>query len=69
MLAGRSDGVPFEDIFIRRTRIEVVVTFLAVLELAKQRFIKLTQGRRFGSILIFARKVYEDGHGASVAKD
>jgi len=69
MLAGRGDGVPFEDIFIRRTRIEVVVTFLAVLELAKQRFIKITQGRRFGSILIFARKVYEDGHGASIPEN
>ncbi len=69
MLAGRSDGVPFEDIFLRRTRLEVVVTFLAVLELAKQRFIRITQGRRFGSILIFARKVYEGGDGAAVPEN
>lgn len=66
MLAGRRDGVPFEDIFIRRTRIEIVVTFLAILELAKQRFIKITQGRRFGSILIFARKIYENEFGTAV---
>jgi len=59
MVAGRSDGVPFEDLFIRKTRLEVVVTFLAILELAKQRFIRLTQGRLFGSILIFAVKIYE----------
>jgi segregation and condensation protein A len=58
MVAGRSDGVPFEDLFLRKTRLEVVVTFLAILELAKQRFIRLTQGRRFGSILIFAAKIY-----------
>jgi len=63
LLAGRKDGVPFEDIFLRKTRLEIVVTFLAVLELAKQRFIKITQGRRFGHILIFARKVYEAEHG------
>jgi segregation and condensation protein A len=58
MVAGRGDGVPFEDLFLRKTRLEVVVTFLAILELAKQRFIRLTQGRRFGSILIFAASIY-----------
>lgn len=58
MVAGRSDGVPFEDIFIRKTRMEIMVTFLAVLELAKQRFIRITQGRRFGTILIFAASIY-----------
>lgn len=54
LVAGRTDGVPFEDIFLRKTRLEVIVTFLAVLELCKQRFIRIAQGRRFGSILIFA---------------
>ncbi len=59
MVAGRKDGVPFEDLFIRKTRLEVVVTFLAILELAKQRFILITQSRRFGSILIFACQLAE----------
>ncbi|MDD5382925.1 MAG: segregation/condensation protein A [Candidatus Margulisbacteria bacterium] len=59
MVAGRGDGVPFVDIFIRKTRLEIVVTFLAILELAKQSFIRIVQGRRFGSILIFARSIYE----------
>ena len=59
MVAGRKDGVPFEDLFFRKTRLEVVVTFLAILELAKQRFIYITQGRRFGSILIFACQLAE----------
>lgn len=54
LLAGRKDGVPFEDLFLRRTRLEVIVTFLAVLELVKQRFIVVMQNRVFGSILIFA---------------
>ena len=65
MLAGRGDGVPFEDIFLRKTRLEIVVTFLAILELTKQRFIKITQGRRFESILIFARKIYENEFAAA----
>lgn len=57
LVAGRKDGLPFEDLFLRRTRLEVVVTFLAILELAKERFICVAQGRRFGSILIFALPV------------
>lgn len=65
LIAGRKDGVPFGDIFLRKTRLEIVVTFLAILELAKQRFISITQGRRFGSILIFARSIYESQHGIS----
>lgn len=65
MVAGRTDGVPFEDIFIRKTRLEIVVTFLAILELAKQRFIQIAQGRSFGSILIFAKGVYEKEHGSA----
>jgi segregation and condensation protein A len=69
MLAGRKDGIPLEDIFIRRTRLEVVVTFLAILELAKQRFIKLTQGRRFGSILIFRREIYESEYRVATTND
>ena len=69
MLAGRKDGVPFEDIFIRRTRLEIVVTFLAILELAKQRFISLAQGRSFGSILIFARGIIENEHSIGPAEN
>jgi segregation and condensation protein A len=69
LLAGHKEGVPFEDIFIRRTRLEVVVTFLAILELVKQRFIKVTQGRRFGSILIFKREIYESEFRTSLTND
>lgn len=68
LLAGRKDGVPFVDIFIRKTRIEIVVTFLAILELAKQRFIKITQSRQFGTILLFAREVYEKEYGKPVER-
>lgn len=65
MLAGRTQGVPLVDIFIRRTRLEVVVTFLAILELAKQRFIRITQSRRFATILIFARSICDHEHGTT----
>ncbi len=53
MLKEKPDGVDFEHLFIRKTRLEVVVTFLAILELAKRGKIKLTQGRNFGGIRIF----------------
>jgi segregation and condensation protein A len=59
LLAGRKDGVPFEDLFLRRTRLEVIVTFLALLELVKQRVIYVLQNRHFGSILIFAVPLVE----------
>jgi segregation and condensation protein A len=58
MLSGRKAGLPFEDLFLRKTRLEVVLTFLAILELARQEFISLTQGSSFGSILIFTRELY-----------
>ncbi len=56
MLTGKKDGVAFADIFVRKTRIEIVVTFLAMLELCKQRFLKIAQNRRFGTIMLFARE-------------
>jgi len=59
-VAGRKDGLPFEDLFLSKTRLEIVVTFLAILELAKQRFISIRQGRGFGSILIFAVGLIEE---------
>lgn len=64
LLAGRKDGIPFEDLFLRRSRLEIVVTFLAMLELAKQRFLMITQSRRFGSILVFPEGVI-DGNSPS----
>lgn len=69
MLSGRRVGVPFGDIFIRRTRIEIVVTFLAILELAKQRFIRITQSCRFGSILIFAVGIYDNEYGVATVQN
>lgn len=65
LVAGRSDGLPFEDLFLRKTRLEVVVTFLAILELAKHRAINIRQGRRFGSILIFGTELIGNGNEQS----
>jgi segregation and condensation protein A len=64
LLTSRSEGVPFIDIFIRKTRLEIVVTFLAVLELAKQNFLRVVQDRRFSEIMIvpkIANKIEERG--------
>lgn len=66
LVAGRKDGLPFEDLFIRKTRLEVVVTFLAILELARQRFISVRQGQRFATILIFAKEISD---GISQSQD
>ena len=63
VITGRSEGVAFVDIFLRRTRLEIVVTFLAVLELAKQTFLRIVQDRRNGTILIFDREVYDLRYG------
>ncbi|MFA6170549.1 MAG: segregation/condensation protein A [Candidatus Margulisiibacteriota bacterium] len=52
LLAKRPGGVPFEELFIRKTRLEVVVTFLAILELAKQGNLQIKQDRRFATIMI-----------------
>jgi segregation and condensation protein A len=55
-IAENKDGVPFEALFTRLVKLEVVVTFLAILELARQRLIQIGQGEMFGSIKIFGRR-------------
>ncbi len=60
MLENCAEGVAFENIFILRTRAEIIVTFLAILELAKQRFIRIVQNRRFGGIMIMKNPEKEE---------
>jgi segregation and condensation protein A len=55
----KKDGVPFEELFTRLDKLEVVVTFLAILELGRQRQVQIKQGDTFGSILIFGRSRVE----------
>ena len=50
ILKSNPDGIDFEKLFIRWTRLEVVVTFLAILELAKNQYIDIYQGEEFGKI-------------------
>jgi len=61
MLAAKQDGLPFIALFLRRTRIEIVVTFLAILELAKQQAISIKQGGTFGDIYIFPQSAEMKG--------
>jgi len=61
LVAANPSGIPLVDIFVRGSRLEVVVTFLAMLELAKQRFIRIVQGGRFEQITIIRRKENDDG--------
>lgn len=53
ILAQFPDGVEFEKLFIRRTRVEIVVTFLAMLELARSGTIRIRQGGNFSGIRVF----------------
>ncbi|HTY12760.1 MAG TPA: segregation/condensation protein A [Candidatus Omnitrophota bacterium] len=56
MLGRSEEGVAFEQLFIRRTRIEVVVTFLAVLELCRRNMINILQEERFSGIYLRLKK-------------
>lgn len=52
-ILGKSSGlIEFRQLFIRRTRLEVVVTFLSILELARNQRIRIMQGAEFGTIHI-----------------
>jgi len=51
------NGLAFRELFLRSTsRVEVVVTFLAVLELIKLRKVNIHQSRLFGDIMIYNRR-------------
>jgi segregation and condensation protein A len=50
ILKGSAGTVEFERLFVRRTRMDVVMTFLAVLELCRRQWIKILQEGRFGGI-------------------
>jgi segregation and condensation protein A len=69
LVAGRRDGLPFVDLFIRKTRLEVVVTFLAILELAKQHFLTIVQNRKFASILIFAAAAEQELNNNGISQN
>ncbi|MFA4905001.1 MAG: segregation/condensation protein A [Candidatus Margulisiibacteriota bacterium] len=46
----------FEKLFLRHTRLELVLTFLSILELAKRRFILILQKEKFGGICLRLRE-------------
>lgn len=48
----KPQGIPLEKFFTRFIKLEVIVTFLAVLELVRQKQIRIKQGEIFGSIII-----------------
>jgi len=62
-------GVTFLEMFSEQPdRHEVVVTFLAMLELVKMRLVKLMQNRRYGTIWLYPRDEEEQG-AANVGED
>jgi len=60
ILAHANGAIHFEKLFVRRTRLEIVVTFLAILELTRQKVINLKQGDEFGEIYISLSKNEEN---------
>jgi segregation and condensation protein A len=52
ILKKSTEGVEFERLFVRRTRLEVVVTFLAILELCRRARIKIFQEEGFSGIYL-----------------
>jgi segregation and condensation protein A len=55
LLESRSTGVALDEIFFVGSRIEIVVSFLAILELAKQGFLRIAQDQRFQTIYLFKK--------------
>jgi segregation and condensation protein A len=56
--------VAFEDLFAgEKTRADLVVTFLAILEMAKQRLLRIAQEKVFHRIVIRALVTGEENHG------
>lgn len=65
LLAAHPEGVPFDALFPREaTRLEIVVTFLALLELIRLLRVRVVQEARFAPIRIYARTPQEDRPGA-----
>ncbi len=52
LIKSSSQGLHFRKLFTRWTKIELVVTFIAILELARQQFLRITQGDKFGDIIL-----------------
>ena len=69
LLSGR-DSLDFRDLFSARPdRQEVVVTFLAMLELVKMRLLRLMQNARHGGIWIFPAVSGEENADLPLAED
>ena len=52
-------GMGFDSLFTRYTKNEIIVTFLAILELIRQKLIRILQNEAFGEINIYALEVAE----------
>ncbi len=69
MLKGR-EQISFEDLFIgEKTRVGLVVTFLAILEMAKQHLLRIVQEKVFHRIVVCPLVSEEENHGNQSAQD
>jgi segregation and condensation protein A len=52
-------GISFNSLFERFFKVEIIVTFLAILELMRQKLIKIMQNEAFGEIYLYTGKAAE----------
>lgn len=62
-LGAAREGMLFDLLFSLNSRIEAIVTFLALLELIRQRCVIIKQIETFGNILLFPGKIIEKEEG------
>ncbi|MFH1710422.1 MAG: segregation/condensation protein A [bacterium] len=53
-VSGTEEGISFNSLFTRFSKIEIIVTFLAILELIRQKLIRILQNETFGDICLYA---------------
>lgn len=66
-----TEGIPFSDLFMRKnvTRVEIVVTFLALLELIKLRKVKVQQKTSFDEIIVYKRQEVGEDESSGESAD
>lgn len=55
-IRGTPNGINFDSLFTRFVKAEIIVTFLAILELMRQKLIKILQNEIYGEICLYARE-------------
>ncbi len=55
-IGGSPQDISFDSLFTRFVKAEIIVTFLAILELIRQKLVKILQNEVYGEIYLYARE-------------